>query len=220
MTEQEQIEQIKKWWKQYNGILTVIISLILLSISAYKYWGWHQEKISQQASNTYEQMMVAFSNQDNKSVRAYANELLSEYKNTVYADAARMTLAKLYISHNKYPEAHDQLEYVASYGKMPAFQQIAKIRLARLLIAEQTFDQALAELNEVNDKAYIPLINEIKGDIYTAKGEYPKAMNAYRKAVAEAQGQGMGNLFLEMKTNELATLTQAAQTNRNKAQTA
>jgi predicted negative regulator of RcsB-dependent stress response len=212
-TEEEQIEMIKKWWKRYNGIITVIASLILLAMSGYKYWNWHQDKINQQASNAYEHMMVAFSNHDNKSIRSYANQLIKDYKNTVYADAAHLTLAKLYISQAKYTQAQEQLAFITLNSKIPAFQQIAKIRSARLLIGEQSYEKALNELSTVQDNAYLSVINEIKGDIYAAKGQYSEAIAAYRLAIDEVQTKGMGNLFLEMKTNELAALTQSMSNN-------
>jgi len=153
--------------------------------------------------------MVAFSNQDNKGVRAYASQLLKEYDDSVYADAARLTLAKLLVTRAKYSQAQEQLEHVVTHSSMPAFKQIAKIRMARLLIAAKSYDQALAQLSEVNDAAYISVINEIKGDIYVATGQFPQAIASYREAITEVQNKGMGNLFLEMKTNELAALTQS-----------
>jgi predicted negative regulator of RcsB-dependent stress response len=208
MTETEQLEAIKKWWKRYNNIITVVFSIILLVISGYKYWNWHQEKITQQASNAYEQLMVSFSNQDNKGVRAYANQLLNDYGQTVYADAARLALAKLYVSREKYPLAEEQLDYVATHSKMTALQQVAKIRLARLLASIKSYDKALDELTKVDSAVYMPVVNELKGDIYAATGQYQQAVNSYRKAMSEVQTNGMGNLFLEMKTNDLAALTQ------------
>lgn len=209
MTEAEQLEAIKKWWKRHNNIITIVLSVILLAISGYKYWNWHQEKVNQQASNAYEHMMLSFSNQDNKGVRAYANQLLSDYGDTVYSDAARLTLAKLYVLREKYPRAQQELEYVAAHSKMPVLQQVAQIRLARLLTAEKSYDKALDELAKVADTTYMPVVNELRGDIYAAKGQYQEAVLSYRKAITEAQKHGMGNLFLEMKTNELAAMTQS-----------
>lgn len=219
MTETEQLEAIKKWWKRYNNVITILLSVVLLSISGYKYWNWHQEKISQQASNAYEHLMVAFSNQDNRSVRAYANQLLGDYGQTVYADAARLTLAKLYVLREKYPKAQAELEYVANHSKMTALQQIAKIRLARLLASQKLYDKALAELSKVDNTVYMPVVNELRGDIYAATGKYQQAVVLYRKAISEVQTSGMGNLFLEMKTNELAALTQSMKIDDRKSQT-
>ena len=220
MTEAEQLEAIKKWWMRYNNIIIVILSLVLLAISGYKYWNWHEEKINQQASNAYEQMMVAFSNQDNRSVRSYASQLLNDYDQTIYADVARLTLAKLYVSHEKYSKAQEALEYVANHSKMLTLQEIAKIRLARILATEKSYDKALEELSKVDSVVYLPVVNELRGDIYAATGQYQQAVIAYRKAITEVQTNGMGNLFLEMKTNELAAMTQSMKADSSKSQTA
>ena len=219
MTETEQLEALKKWWKRYNNIITITLSVILLLISGYKYWNWHQEKINQQASMTYENLMLAFSNQDNKGVRGYANQLLKDYADTVYSDAARLTLAKLYVLQEKYPKAKEALSYVANHSKMPTLQQLAKIRLARLLAAEKSYDQALKELSTVDGNAYMPVVNELRGDVYAATGQYQQAVLSYKKAIVEAQTHGMGNLLLEMKTNELASKTQSMNAEVRKSQT-
>lgn len=209
MTETEQIEVIKKWWEKYNNIITILLSLILLSVAGFKYYHWHQDKITEQASMAYEHLMLAFSNQDNRGVRAYANQLLSDYDNTVYADIARLTLAKIDTLREKLPKAEEELRYVALHSKMMSIQQVAKVRLARIYVAEKAYDKALAELATVNSAAYTPVVNELRGDIYAATGQYEKAVLAYRRAVSEAKVNGIGNLFLEMKTNELAAMTQS-----------
>jgi predicted negative regulator of RcsB-dependent stress response len=118
MTEAEQLAAIKKWWQRYSNIITVVLSLVLLAASGYKYWTWHQEKVTQQASGAYEHLMLALSNQDNKGIRAYANQLLNDYGQTVYADAAHMMLAKLYAGRGKYAQALKELDYVATHSKM------------------------------------------------------------------------------------------------------
>ncbi|KTD41375.1 YfgM family protein [Legionella parisiensis] len=205
MTEEEQLESIKKWWKQYGNLITVVLSLVLFGIAGYRYLHWHQAKVTQQASVAYEQMMVALSNQNIKGVRAYANELTHQHSSTVYADVAHLTLAKIYVSKNKLDNATDELKVVATNSKMPALKQIAKIRMARILAAEKSYTNALNELSSIDDKTYLPVINELKGDIYGATGQYQEAMSSYKLALDEVKNNGMGNLFLEMKTNEIAS---------------
>jgi predicted negative regulator of RcsB-dependent stress response len=208
MTETEQLESIKRWWKRYSYLITVFFSVVLLIISGYKYWNWHQEKINQQASNAYEQLIVSFSNQDYRAVRSYASQLKKDYSASVYADAARLTLVKVFVSQEKYAKARDELDYVAKHSKMPALREIAQIRLVRLLLAEKSFDKALVELSQVDSLTYKSLVNELRGDIYAAIGQPQKAVLSYKKAIDEVQMNGMGNPFLEMKTNELAMMTQ------------
>jgi len=206
-TEDEQLELIKTWWKRYSSVITICISVVLLAMSGYKYWNWHTDKIHQQASNAYEHLMLSFANKDNKSVRSYANQLVKDYPDTVYADTARLTLAKLYVSHLQYAEARVQLEYVATHSKMVALQQVAKIRLARLLVAEKAYDKALDALSNITEATYLPVVSELKGDIYALTGRYQDAVSSYKEASNQVQMHGIGNLFLEMKTNELAAYT-------------
>lgn len=204
LTEEEQLEAIKKWWRKYSSIVTGILGIIFIIVVGYKYWSWHQFKINKAASIAYERMMLAFSNKDNKSIRAYAKELMHNYPRTVYADAAHLSLAKLNVSLEKYAEARKELEYVASSSRLAPLKQIAKIRIARLFAAEKSYDKALFLLNEITDSSYLPVINELKGDIYTATGKYHQAIKEYKKAITQVRINGMGNPFLEMKTNELA----------------
>lgn len=219
MTEEEQLEAIKKWWARYSTLITVVLSLVLLGISGYKYWQWHQVKVNTQASNTYEHLMVAFSNHDNKAVKSYANQLVNEYGQTVYAHAARLTMAKLYVSQDHYDKALETLKVVANNSPLKALKQVARIRIARLLAAEKSFDDALTELTSVDDVAYLPVVNELKGDIFVATGQYKQAIVSYKEAITAVRTQGMGNLYLEMKTNELAALSQAVTAKKNSAQT-
>jgi predicted negative regulator of RcsB-dependent stress response len=220
MTEEEQLEVIKKWWDRHGSKITVFLSLILICTAGYKYMNWHQDKMTQQASNTYEQMMVALSNQNIKSVRSYANELIKDYNSSVYADVAHMTLAKIYVSKNKWAQAKEELLPVAQKSKMSALKQIAKINIARLLVSEKSYTYALNELATIEDQTYLPVINELKGDIYDALGQYRKAITAYRLAIEEVKTRGMGNLFLEMKTNELAMKSQSMISDDKKTQSA
>lgn len=204
MTEEEQLESMKKWWKRYGNLVTITASIVLLSFAGFRYYQWHQLKITQQASIAYEKMIMEFSNQNIKGVRSYANELVHNYANSVYADAAHLTLAKIYVNKNKLDRAKKELQFVANKSKMPPLKQLAKIRIAKLLVADKSYDNALKELSSVEDTTYLPVINELKGDIYGAIGQYQEAVKAYKLALAEVKNNGMGNLYLEMKTNELS----------------
>lgn len=220
MTEEEQLEAIKKWWKKYSNTITIVLSIVLLIISAYKYWNWHEDKISMQASTAYERLMLAFSNQDDKGIQSYANQLTTDYSKTVYADAARLTLAKIYVANEQYDKAKEALTYVAGHSKIVALKQVAKIRLARILAQEKSYDKALIELGSVDDTAYMPVVNELKGDIYAMQGQYQQAITSYKDAITEVRTNGMGNLFLEMKTNELAALSQTMNRDSSKLEAA
>lgn len=197
MTEDEQLELIKKWWQRYGNMITFALSVVLLCIGGYRIYNWHHAKMTQQASSTYEKMMSEFSNQNTKAVRSFANELISNYGSTVYADGAHLTLAKMYTAKDESDKAIKELQAVATHSKMTPLKQIAKIRIARIQAANQSYTEALNTISQVEDKSYLPVINELKGDIYGAQGQFEQAIKAYRLAMNEVKTKGMGNLYLE-----------------------
>lgn len=207
LNEHEQWIALKKWWQKYNAIVLIVFSLVLLSVSGIKYWKWHQEKNLQLASNIYERMMLAASNQEPKQIKRYASDLVKNYPASIYSDAARLTLAKVAVSNNEYKEALSQLKWVSEHSKTPELADVAKIRLARLWLLHQKYKKSLAILKGMNSKAYLPLVDELRGDIYTSMNQFDKAVDYYRKALSEVQNYGVGNLFLEMKSNDLKALS-------------
>lgn len=204
MTEQEQLERIKKWWQKYSSLITLILTVILLLVAGYKYWNQHQYKIISEASNAYEQMMSGFSNQDYKKVRSFANQIITAYPRTVYAQVAHLTLAKLEVTKENYAKAKNELALIAKESTGSVFNQIAKIRMARLFFVEKAYDKALLELDQIKNSPFNPVLNELKGDIYLAKGEKDKAFTSYKEAFTDLSQLKVNNFFLEMKMNELA----------------
>lgn len=206
MTEEEQLENIKKWWKRYQSVITTTLSVVLLVVAGYRYWNWHVEKTTQQASIAYDNMMLAVSSHDNKSTQSYANQLINNHGQTMYAAAAHLTLAKVYVSEKNYSKAHDELESVAHQSKNSPLKAVGTIRLARLLLSQHHYDNALTELASLDDSTYTPVINELKGDIFSAMGEYAKAEASYGVAVKEGELKGVYNRFLIMKHDAVAMM--------------
>lgn len=210
MTETEQLEAIKAWWQRHQRIISLVLSIVLVSVAGYKYWNWHSGKMAWQASASYERLMAASSANDSKAIEAYSKTLIKDYPKTVYADAAELVLATHWVSLDKWNEAINVLEHVSLHATMPALQQVARIRLARILIEQKKFDKALGYLDQMDSSIYKPLLDELKGDVYVATGRYQEADVLYSEARDEAKVRGIGNLFLDMKANELAALAQSS----------
>lgn len=206
LNEYEQWNALKKWWHKYNGIVILAFSLVLLGISAYKYWRWHEDSKLQFASNLYEQMMMSSANHQNKQIKKIAEQLVNDYPKSIYADAARLSLAKLAVASKEYDKAEQALKWVAENSATAELADVAKIRLARVWLAKQQYANALTILKNMHSKAYLPLVDELKGDIYTSMNQYDKAVDFYRKALSEVQNYGVGNLFLEMKSTDSAAV--------------
>lgn len=207
MTEVEQIELLKKWWKRYHRVIITSLSVLLLVFSGVRYWQWHQQKHAEDASNAYEHLMVAFSSEDSESVQAYAQQLVSQYGGTVYADTARLIQAKLALSSGDFAKAKLGLQAVADHSKFDILADLARLRLARILIYEKAYTAALRELDRVKNSHYASLQTELRGDIYYAQSNLQKARKEYQHAKADIEKSGVNNLFLEMKQHNLRIAT-------------
>lgn len=206
MTEEEQLESIKKWWLRHQSTITTIVTITLFVVAGYRYWNWNTEQKIQLASSAYENMMISSMKQDDISTQSYANQLIKNDENTIYAAAAHLTLAKVYVGQENYDKAEENLKVVARQSLKSPLKSIAAIRLARLFMAKQQYDKALSELSAVEQSPYTVVINELKGDIYSATGDYAKAAASYQTAIATNKSTGLSNHLLEMKSNAITAM--------------
>lgn len=211
-TETEQIEHIKLWFKKYGHWIFSFILLILIAIAGKHLWGRHLEKVESQASERYQQLMVGVADNDTSLIEAQSSDLIHHYPNTVYAEAARLTQTKIFVSEGQYKKALSVLHKLISNGKNPALRQIARLRSAkilRLVSPEETgvsnnLQQALSLLETIDDNSYLPAINEMKGDIYLNLNNQQKARVFYQEALKGFSKTHLNNPLLEMKLNEIS----------------
>lgn len=200
----EQAENVKKWCREYGvGILIGIIFAVFIS------WGWNywrQEKENNLllASMQYERLVASIATGEKISIlNSLADGLLKNYPYTPYASLAALQLAKLAVNENNLIEAANRLVSIIDHGHDQALQSIARLRLARILLNQNQAKEALNLLSKNEDKAYIPIFLEEKGDILNNLGHRKEALQSYL-----ASDQAFGNIIeqplLEMKINNLA----------------
>lgn len=212
LTEVEQIELFKNWWKRHAKLISTVLTLVLVLIAGGRYWQWHQHKHMEDASNAYEHLMVAFSSQGPETVHAYVDQLVSHYSDTVYATTAQLIQAKLYVSAEDYVQAKRVLQVVADQSKFDVLADVARLRLARIMIYEKNYKLALQELDRVKTSSYQALARELRGDVFYVQNKIKKADAAYQAAKTDIEKSGVNNVFLEMKRHNLRVASAPVQT--------
>ena len=94
---------------------------------------------------------------------------------------------------------------------MPGMQQTARLRLARVVLAEKKPKAALALLTGAEAGAFEAAYAETQGDIYAATGERAKALDAYQRALTGYVSQPTKQSLLKMKIDDLAGAAGAAE---------
>lgn len=195
-SDHEQWELIKVWWKA-NGKMVIAVALVaMLATYGFRYWQQRQEQRGEEASLLYQQLLVNQVKGSATTFTAYAQNLESNYPKSPYASLAAMLEAKIAVAANQLPLAEQKLVWAMEHADSKALAQIARLRAARVLLAENKADAALKLLEDVTDDGFLPAINQIKGDIYLAKGNKVKAKNYYTLALKSIPSQlGMYELI-------------------------
>jgi predicted negative regulator of RcsB-dependent stress response len=207
LTEQEQIQQLKTWLKQYGITILVGIVVGLIATTSWHYWKSYHNKILVHASGIYDEMLELRAQNNAYGAAIQAQKLLNHYRKTPYAAIANLLLARDAVLKRNYPAAIQQLNEVIAHSHNSSLREIARIRMARILIADQKPDAALDLLKKLDDENFLGLVDETRGDAYLAKQDPTSARQAYKLALQELPNAEVTRPILEMKFTNLTPET-------------
>lgn len=210
LTEQEQIELLKGWIKQYSLVVLAGIAIAVAGISGWRYWQDREFRMMSHASVMYDVMLTKRVQNDSQGAAEQAQKLYKDYLNTPYGQIAGLTLARNAVAQNHLSDAETYLDKTLHNSNVSAIREIARLRLARVLIAEQKPEDAIKVLSKVNDKSFNGLIDEVRGDAYLAMKNTTEARQSYQLALQELPNAEVTRPLLRMKYDNLATVDQPA----------
>jgi len=213
----EQFTALKQWWSHYGSAIIMGLVLGLVILLGIRYWQQHNTSVEEEASVHYQAAVDAFNQlqttptaSEQEALRTEFTEeadiLLDNYKNTPYAALAGLLLSKDALEQNNFGEARHALEWVIEKGHEPLLTQLARVRLARIYLAEKKPDEALAIIAQATKvgNEYAAELAEAKGDALLAKNQPQEAKVAYEEAfnaLGEEQQQIRG--LLQIKIDNL-----------------
>jgi predicted negative regulator of RcsB-dependent stress response len=200
VTEEQQVEAIKRFWKE-NGIPIVVgAALGLGGLFGWRYYNDAQIAAQEQASATYD--VVTLDMIKNEAGFSSAQSYIDENSDSGYALLMAFKLAQQAAESKDLTEAAKQLSFAASSADSASVKAIANLRVARVQLEQGMHEQALATLDNVLDEAFLAQRQETKGDVYQAQQLFDKARAAYSSALEV----NANNNILKMKLDNLATL--------------
>ena len=202
LSDKEQVELLKKWLREYGVAITVAIIFGLGLGFGWRYWHRHKIEQAEHASMVYQQLQVAASQNQFNIARMLATQLINKYHSTPYASMAALLWARDAVLQNNLKLALAKLQWVVKNGKTVSLKQIARLRAARILLAQKKYQPALNLLKTVDDPVYQPLVDSVKGDIYGAMGKTALAKKSYKFAQSGLKAGGLVDPFLNMKISQ------------------
>ncbi len=185
LEEQEQISELKTWWKMYGNRVTSVLLAVSVAVVGWQGWNWYQRKQTSEASVFYAAVQKGALERDAKRVREAAGELTEKYPGTAYAAMAALTSARMQFEAGDLKTAKAQLQWVVEKSRDKDLRDLARLRLAHVLFDDQAPDEALKLLGEDTAPAFAARFAELRGDILAAQGKRAEAKAAYQTALAK-----------------------------------
>lgn len=203
LEEQEQIATLKAWWKDYGHY--VLGAVIAVSLAGAGWLGWRnwQAGQAQAASAQYEALVRAAQGGELKAMREAGAALAENYSGTVYASLGALAAARTLFERGELKGARAQLQWVLERGASDELKDLARLRLAAVLLDEKGYDEAL-KLMEAKPAAPLePQYQVMKGDLLLAKNQPAEARAAYRAALDKAGGSEAFRASIQLRLDAL-----------------
>jgi predicted negative regulator of RcsB-dependent stress response len=186
LEEQEQLASVKGWWHDNGTRVLTVIAVAAIVGSGWQGWRLWQADQARQAGGQYEALIKAAQDGDAKALRDAGGTLVESFPRTLYASLGALVAARFHVERADLKNAKAQLQWVVERSPSDELRDLARLRLAAVLLDEKAHDDALALL-EVKHAA--PLDGQyaaLKGDILVAKNNSAEAKAAYRLALEKS----------------------------------
>ncbi len=182
LEEQEQLDQLKAFWKRYGNLLTWTLIAVLAAFAAWNGWHWWQRDQAVKAGSMFDQLdKAARAGDSDQAARVFA-DMKSNYPRTAYTEQGGLLAAKVQFDKGQADAALTTLAWVGTNAVEAQYQTIARLRAAAILLEQKKYDDALKQLDAATAPDFAALVDDRRGDVLLAQGKKDEAKAAYAKA--------------------------------------
>jgi predicted negative regulator of RcsB-dependent stress response len=182
LQEQEQLDALKAFWKQYGNLITWLLILLLGAYAGWNGWQYWQRDQGIKAGAMFDELDRSAQGGDVERTARVFKDLQERYGRTAYAAQAGLLTARVQFDKGQADAARATLTWVAEKGGDEALRTVARLRLAGLLLDAKQPDDALKQLDAATAPGFEALVADRRGDVLLAKGQKAEARAAYETA--------------------------------------
>lgn len=204
LSEKEQIDKMRAWWSDNGTYVIAGLALSILGVFGFNYHQNSEREATLQASGLYTALTNSVVDGDVDDAEAALTQLASEHSDTNYLAQARLAMARLYMDQNRDEDAAESLRAVLATDVDEEFKDVARIRLAKVLLYQDKAEEALALVDGREDGAFAERYADVLGDAYVALDRPSDARLAYQRALFETDsGATVDQNFVQLKLLDL-----------------
>lgn len=198
--EEQEINQLKDWWKENGKTIIVAFILGVGGMFGWRYWQAHQTEQIAQASAQYDALIYS-AQQDEQAKKANIEQFVQANSKTAYAVFALLDEAKKAAEKQDFAAAEANLNQALTQSQDEVLTSIIALRLSAVQFQLGQLDNALTTLNQVKGKSFNARKAILTGDIQVAKGDKVEAKNSFEQA--QQSGSQLEQQMAKMKLNNL-----------------
>ena len=203
LEEQEKIDGLKSWWEVYGTLAIIIMATFVAGIFGTQAWKYYQKQQSDQTVELFISLQGINESGDSEKIRDAARLLTEGFPGSGYASRAALISARASIDAKDIKNARNQLQWVLVNTEEIELKDIARLRLAGLLLDEKKHDEALKLLESKHSEFFDSLYGDLKGDVFADKGSISEARAAYKMAMSKIDKKETRYKIIQMKLDAL-----------------
>lgn len=182
-TEEEQVEAIKKWWRENGRSVIGGIVLGFAIIGGWQGWQGYQRNQGEGASILYDTMRQAVNTGQQDKAVENGMRLIGDHSGSAYASFAGLELARLAYERGEKAVAREHLEWVAANAPDRAIGENARLRLGQLLLDMDDTAALQSLLQQAALPEFAGEFAALRGDLAARQDDMATARAAYLEAL-------------------------------------
>ena len=203
LEEQEQLDQLKHFWKQYGNAITWTLIVVLAAFASWNFYNYWQRNQAVEAAALYDEVERAAQQSDRTQLERVFSDMKERYPSSLYAQQAGLLVAKQHYDGGNMDGAKSALTWVTEKSSDTGFQSIARLRLAAVLAEAKDYAGAMKLLEGSFPSAFEALVADRRGDIWLLQDKKAEALVEFNKAFKLFDEQSEYRRLLEVKLNAL-----------------
>ncbi|APW38909.1 hypothetical protein RD110_18240 [Rhodoferax koreense] len=212
LEEQEQLDQIKHFWKQYGNLISWLLIAVLGAFAAWNFYNYWNSRQAAQASAMFDEVDRAAQSGDAARLERAFTDMKDKFGGTSYAQQAGLLAGKGLFEKGNVDGAKAALTWVADKASDEGYQAMARLRLASVDVEAKAYDDALKQLSATFPAEYAPLVADRRGDVFALQGKKAEAIAEYQKAYSAFEERSDYRRLVEIKLNALGVDPRGATT--------
>ena len=203
LQEQEQLDTLKAWWKENGNRLLGMLLIVVVAMGGWRGWQYYQNQQSSEAATLYAGFLQQLESNDAKRVNDAAAAVMDKYAASGYAARAALLAAQVNGQGKETARARTQLHWVIDHAAEAGLKDVARLRLAAVLLDEKNYADAMKLLEAKHPASFDGLYADLRGDVLSAQGKTDEARNAYKLAYEKTDAKSMYRNLIQMKMDAL-----------------